>query len=140
MRIINRWTLAAVLAMCLLLLTGVSACGTDGRQEGGSPGMENSVQGGKISKLEFSLSAMHYDPNFPVNISQKSGEWFIALGAHDVVQKPFRAEDVDEINRVLLQYKVRKWDGFRGSNPPGVLDGEQFYLSIDYEDVIMTMF
>lgn len=93
----------------------------------------------EISSLDFS-----YDKGYAVNanisyrIRKEDDKYIATIKLYGVPEEEAKKvvisdEKINEIENILNKYKVIKWDGFKKSDS-GVLDGDSFSFSLNYED------
>lgn len=75
-------------------------------------------------RMEYYLSSSYWDKTAN---RQKEKKMIICALEGDVAF-------YTEIAKLLGQYQIKKWNGFRGNNPPGILDGESGYFTIVLTD------
>jgi hypothetical protein len=97
------------------------------------------VKIGNIESFKFSYQVGNYINGWVAYSIVKEDDKWIAIIKHNEVAEEnaikidIKENKVKELEKVLEEYKIGKWDGFQGSNKH-VLDGHSFSLFIHFDD------
>ena len=92
-----------------------------------------------IESFEFSYQVGNYMNGWISYKIKKEDDKWIAIIKHnqvaeeDATKIDIKEDKIEELKKILEEYKIGKWDGFQGSNKH-VLDGHSFSLYIKFED------
>ena len=100
---------------------------------------ENKLKVSKIKSFHYgSINGMEINANETYDLERKGNEIFVTVkpsgvSSEEAVKVIVDENFLDSLEKILIKYRVDRWDGFHKSNK-NVMDGSSFSLSVIMED------
>jgi len=95
---------------------------------------------GNLNFLHFNIFGMRHSTQIQLyERRDKEGPVLILRSSHGSGNDKGKeclidATALSDLETLLEKYRLKEWDGFKGTSQPDVLDGESFYLKVGFRD------